>query len=317
MKKILFILGIIFLVSSSFGQGRYNLDFGVRAGVASYLGDIGSGDLARGFVFNLELKDTRWSGGGFVRYRFHPLFAYQGALTYARIEGSDSKSINYARLGRNLSFKNDLFMLNNKFEFYPPFLTVSDVGSRGRYRTDFKTYFFAGLGVFYHSPTAEYNGTKYKLRPLMTEGQKYSRISLSLPIGSGFYFTHKRQHRFGFEVSWNMTFTDYLDDVSTEYVDQSQMGPDPIAATLANRNPELGSYPQGTYPAPIYYGPLIPGINGSQESLNQRGDPTDKDNFMLISFSYSYVIKTKNGFSRSYSWIYKSKSKFGKNKSRF
>ena len=99
---------------------------------------------------------------------------------------------------------------------------------------------------------------------------------------------------------------------SPDYVPNSQLGSNPIAATLANRNPELGEYPIGTYPAPIYYGPLIPGINGSQESLNQRGDPTDKDNFMLISFSYSYVIKTKNGFSRSYSWIYKSKSKFGK-----
>ena len=313
MKRLLLIFGVLFFVATSFGQRRYNLDYGVRVGVANYLGDIGSGDLARGFVYNLELKDTRWSAGGFLRYRFHPLFAYQGAITYARIQGADSESINYARLGRNLSFKNDLIMLNNKIEFYPPFLTVSDVGGTGKYRTDFKTYFLAGVGVFYHSPKAEYNGAKYKLRPLMTEGKKYSPIALSLPIGTGFYFTHKRQHRFGFEMSWNMTFTDYLDDVSTDYVPSSQLGSDPIAATLANRNPELGTYPIGTYPAANNYGEA----NGSGLYTNQRGDPTDKDNFMLISFSYSYVIKTKNGFSRSYSWIYKSKSKFGKNKSRF
>lgn len=294
-------------MSNSFGQRRYNLDYGIRAGVANYLGDIGSGDLARGFVYNLELKDTRWSTGGFVRYRFHPLFAYQGAITYARIQGADSESINYARLGRNLSFKNDLIMLNNKIEFYPPFLTVSDVGGSGRYRTDFKMYFLTGFGIFYHNPKAEYNGQKYKLRPLMTEGKKYSLISASIPMGTGFYFTHKRQHRFGFEMTWNMTFTDYLDDVSRNYVDPSQMGSDPIAATLANRNPELGDYVPGVnYPDPLNYG-----------GTNQRGDPTDKDNFMMITLSYSYVIKTKNGFSRSYSWIYKSRSKFGKNKSRF
>jgi len=307
MKKLLFILSVLFFMSNSFGQRRYNLDYGIRAGVANYLGDIGSGDLARGFVYNLELKDTRWSAGGFVRYRFHPLFAYQGAITYARIQGADSKSINYARLGRNLSFKNDLIMLNNKIEFYPPFLTVSDVGGSGRYRTDFKMYLLTGLGIFYHNPKAEYNGQKYKLRPLMTEGKKYSPVALSIPMGTGFYFTHKRQHRFGFEMTWNMTFTDYLDDVSRNYVDASSMGSDPIAPTLANRNPELGSYVPGVdYPLGANYG-----------GTNQRGDPTDKDNFMMISLSYSYVIKTKSGFSRSYSWIYKSRSKFSKNKSRF
>lgn len=307
MKKLLFILSVLFFMSNSFGQRRYNLDYGIRAGVANYLGDIGSGDLARGFVYNLELKDTRWSAGGFVRYRFHPLFAYQGAITYARIQGADSESINYARLGRNLSFKNDLIMLNNKIEFYPPFLTVSDVGGSGRYRTDFKMYLLTGLGIFYHNPKAEYNGQKYKLRPLMTEGKKYSPVALSIPMGTGFYFTHKRQHRFGFEMTWNMTFTDYLDDVSRNYVDASSMGSDPIAPTLANRNPELGSYVPGVdYPLGANYG-----------GTNQRGDPTDKDNFMMISLSYSYVIKTKSGFSRSYSWIYKSRSKFSKNKSRF
>lgn len=316
MKKLLFIFGVLFFVATSFGQRRYNFDYGVRAGVANYLGDIGSGDLARGFVYNLELKDTRWSVGGFARYRFHPLFAFQAAITYARIEGEDSESINYARQGRNLSFKNDLIMLNNKLEYYPAFLTNSDVGGKGKYRTDFKAYVLGGLGVFYHSPKAEYGGTKYKLRPLMTEGKKYSPIALSIPMGAGFYFTHKRQHRFGFEMSWNMTFTDYLDDVSTSYVDPSMMSSDPISATLANRNPELGNYAVGTYPASLNYGSLIQGINAGGPS-NQRGDPTDKDNFMLISFSYSYVIKTKGGFSRSYSWIYKSKSKFGKSKSRF
>ncbi len=285
---------------------RYNLDYGIKIGVANYLGDIGSGDLARGFVYNLELKDTRWNTGGFVRYRFHPYFGYQGSLQYLRIQGKDENSINLPRQGRNLSFRNDMFVTNHKFEYYPPVLSVADVGGRGRYRTDFKTYFFAGLGLLLHNPKAEYNGTWYKLRPLMTEGRKYSPIVLTIPMGTGFYFTYKRQHRIGFEMSWNMTFSDYLDDVSTTYVNPSQMGSDPMALVLANRNPEL-NYSLANYPHPNNYGP-----DGTR-----RGDPTDKDNFMLVSLSYSYVIRTKNGFSRSYSWIYKSKSKFGKPKARF
>ena len=311
MKKVLLLFLLMLSFSVVHSQRRYNLDFGVRAGVANYLGDIGSGDLARGFVYNLELKDTRWSTGAFVRWRFHPVMAYQGSFTYARIQGDDSKSLNRARRGRNLSFTNDLLMINNKLEYYPQFLTVSDVGKSGRYRWDYKTYFFAGLGIFYHNPKAEYNGQKYKLRPLMTEGKKYSPVVLSIPTGAGFYFTYKRQHRFGFEMSWNMTFTDYLDDVSTTYVNPNQMSSDPMAATLANRNPELGSYSSSQYPSYSNYGYF------SDANSNPRGDPKDKDNFMMISLSYSYVIRTKNSFARSYSWIYKRRSKFGGKKARF
>ncbi|HIP36981.1 MAG TPA: hypothetical protein EYG85_09010 [Crocinitomix sp.] len=310
MKKVFVLIFLLVVVTFTYSQRRYNLGFGIRAGVANYLGDIGSGDLARGFVYNLELKDTRWSTGAFVRWRFHPSLAYQASFTYARIQGDDKNSSNRARLGRNLSFTNDLLMINNKLEYYPAFMTVSDVGKKGRYRWDYKTYFFAGLGIFYHNPKAEYNGQKYKLRPLMTEGVKYSPIVLSIPTGAGFYFTYKRQHRFGFEMSWNMTFTDYLDDVSRDYVNPNQMATDPMAAILANRNPELNEY-GSLYPVSQNYGYY------SDAWVNQRGDPKDKDNFMMISLSYSYVIRTKNSFSRSYSWIYKRRSKFGGKKARF
>ena len=54
MKNIILIIGLLLVTLSSKAQMRYNLDFGIRAGAANYLGDIGGGDLARNFVFNLE-----------------------------------------------------------------------------------------------------------------------------------------------------------------------------------------------------------------------------------------------------------------------
>jgi hypothetical protein len=281
---------------------QYNLGFGLRAGVSNFLGDIGSGDLARGFVFNMELKDTRWAVGAFSRYRFHPLFAVQGSFDYARIEGEDISSDNRARRGRNLSFKNDLFHLNGKFEFYPQILSVSDVGYRGRYRLDYQTYFLAGIGGVLHNPKAEYNGTKVKLRQLMTEGEKYSPIALTVPFGGGFFFTYKRIHRFGFEYAWNWTFTDYLDDISTQYVDPSQMSSDPLAPILANRYQGIGDVP-----GELQYGPGSP-----------RGDPTDRDNFMTMTISYSYLIRTRGSFYRqNYSWMYGRKRRWGGTKAKF
>jgi hypothetical protein len=303
MKKLL-VLIFVFTLSMGANAQRYNLGFGLRGGVANFLGDIGGGDVSRNFVYNLELKDTRWSTGAFVRYRFHPLFAVQGSFTYARIQGMDSNSENRARQGRNLNFTNDMFDLSAKFEYYPQILSVSDVGFRGRYRTDFQTYFFAGLGGVLHNPKGQLGGTgqKYKLRPLMTEGVKYSPVVFQLPFGGGFYFTHKRQHRIGFEYGWSWTFTDYLDDISGVYADPSAMGSDPIAAQLANQYTGAGNVPDITN--------YTPG--------NKRGDATDRDNYMLMTVSYSYLIRTKSGFyKKNYSWMYGRKRRFGGTKAKF
>ncbi len=311
MKKLIFIFASFLIISNVFGQSmKYNLEYGIKIGASNYLGDIGSGNLARGFVYNLELADTRIMAGAFMRLRFHPLFSYEAAFNYANIQGADKNSINYARTGRNLSFSNNMFMLNNKLLFLPSQLHVSDIGHTGRYNNEFDGYVFAGLGVLYHNPTAEYLGTKHSLRALKTEGQNYSAVALSIPMGAGFYFTHvtrkRKRHRIGFEMSWNLTFTDFLDDISTDYASASEMSSDPIASQLANRNPELGSYPVGLYPDALNYGP--PNNSGVYE--NQRGDSNDKDNFLLVSLSYSYVIKTKGSFSRNFSSRHR-KSKYG------
>ena len=54
MKKLIILL---FFVGAGFGSTaqQYNLGYGIRAGVANFLGDIGNGDAARGFVFNMDL----------------------------------------------------------------------------------------------------------------------------------------------------------------------------------------------------------------------------------------------------------------------
>lgn len=305
MKRLYFIVITLILTNSlSFGQ-RYNLGFGMNAGVINYLGDIGGGDLSRNFVYNMELKDTRWATGPFVDYRFHPLFAVRGGLMYGRLRGEDNESENRARRGRNLNFRNDIFELSGRLEYYPQILSLSDVGYRGRYRVDYQTFFFVGVGGIYHSPkSAHYSNPKeyYKLRPLLTEGVKYSPIVVSVPMGGGFFFTYKRQHRFGFELQWSWVFSDYLDDIHDRYVDPSLMSSDPNAAWLANQWID-----QPGVPAEVQYGPGSP-----------RGDATDRDNYVVISFNYQFLIRTRNGFYRSnYSWMYGRHRKWGGTKAKF
>ena len=305
MKKLLLLLLIGIASQFTFAQ-RYNLGFGWRAGVTNYLGDIGGGEESRNFVYNLEMKDTRWATGPFINWRFHPMYALQGGITYGRLRGEDNEAEWRTRKGRNLNFRNDIFELNAKFEVYPQFLALSDVGYRGRYRIDYQTYFFAGVGAVYHSPKAYQIGdekTYYKLCPLMTEGVKYSPLVISVPFGGGFFFTYKRQHRFGFEFQWSWVFTDYLDDIHDVYVDPSLMSSDPMAPILANQYIDQ---------------PGVPGAQNYGNPGNLRGDPTDRDNYMFMTVSYSFLIRTRGGFYRSnYSWMYGRHRKWGGTKAKF
>lgn len=304
MTRLITLIALIFTLTLSWSQ-RYFFDMGIKVGASNYLGDMGGKELPRrDFVLDMKMKHTRWDLGMFWRYRANYWLAVRGDVTYTRIEGKDIESTNPGRRGRNLSFKNDMIAAEARVELYPPFLSVSDVGYYGRYRADYQTYIFGGAGALFHFPFTEYNGEKYFLRPLMTEGKKYSVVTLTVPMGVGFFFTFRRQHRIGFEIQWNWTLTDYLDDVSDAYVSSSMMGDDPIASTLANRRGELN---EAFLPDPANYDPG-----------NKRGDKTNLDNFLSVKLYYSFVFrKRRGGFQRrNYSWMYGRRGRFRKVKAK-
>lgn len=305
-KRLLLVTLFFFFLGFQGMSQRYNMDIGFKVGASNYLGDIGGKEQTeRPWVLDMKMEKTRWSVGGFFRYRFNLWHSMNVGLTYFRVEGDDRLSSNPGRVGRNLNFKNDVFDLSVRYEFMPPFLYLADVGNVGRYRTDFQAYLFAGVSAFFNNPKGQINGQGewYTLRPLMTEGEKYSPVSISFPLGFGFYFTHNRRHRFGFEYYWAFTTTDYMDDISGFYADPSEMGGG-NAAALANQR---GYLPEGAAPDPANY-----------EPGQKRGDPNDLDSYMLMQVSYSYTLKGKNSFYRSnYNWLYGGRGRFKRVKAKF
>lgn len=269
---------------------RYAFDYGFGVGPSNYLGEMGGKEKTRrDFISDMKLSKTRWAVSGFARYKFNNFVAIHGSLTYVRIEGNDKLSTNRGRRGRNLSFKNDMLELAVRGDVYV--YGVNDVGGTGRYRMDFKTYIFAGIAGVLHAPKTTYNGEWVKLRPLMTEGVKYSKVAFAVPIGAGLYFTKKRKYRFGFEAGWRVSFTDYLDDVSNVYVDHSASN-NQMLIDLANRRPELGN--DESVPIPQNYTP------GSK-----RGDPSHNDTYFYALFTYSYVLRGRNTFyTQNYNWLF-------------
>jgi hypothetical protein len=287
-------LATILLLSSCLSVfGQYNLDYGFHAGASNYLGDIGGGSgSARGFVMDMKLKKTQFTTGAFVRYKFTPIVAAKLGLNWVRIAGDDKLSTNRARAGRNLSFRNDLIELELTVE--GTFFQIADLGHTYQYRNDLKLYLFAGVAGFYNNPKAQYDGSWVALRPLHTEGVKYNAVGVSIPAGLGCFVTLNRKNRIGIEIDGRMSFTDYIDDVSTVYADPNTLS-SPEAKALANRRPELGN--SKDYPSQVYY-----------TAGQKRGDPKRDDAYISASVSYSRVIRGKSSFYKSkYGSIFKPK----------
>jgi hypothetical protein len=300
MKKLLLIFGFWLLASAAFSQ--YKWEYGAMAGAANYLGEIGGKEKTRrDFILDLKLSQTRSAMGGFVRYKFNRDIYIRGSLSWDRISGADSLSTNPARVGRNLSFRNDLLEASvvGQYVFYD----VADLGRTYRYSNDFKAYIFTGVSGFYTNPKAKYEGNWVALAPLHTEGQgldpnapkPYSLYQIAIPAGAGFFFTFKKKFRIGWEFNWRTTFTDYLDDASTVYPDPKYLQSD-LAKALSNRNPELNYSDNPNLPVPVnyQYDPIR-----NKPANPKRGDPKHKDSYLSTTINASYAIKGKSRFAKT------------------
>lgn len=306
MRKLIFYL-LLIISPAAFAQ--YKLEFGGGAGAANYLGEIGGLEKTRrDFIADLKFSQTRQNAEIFCRYRLHPDFSLKSSLAYLRIQGHDNLSTNPGRRGRNLHFRNDIFELAVTVQYF--FYEMNDVGGSYRYRNDFRMYIGAGVGGFYHNPKAQYLNKWVALQPLSTEGQgiipgtkKYSKFQVGIPMAFGMYYTYSKKHRFGFEINHRLTFTDYLDDISTVYADPNIL-PNQMSIDLANQT--LQAYNQEpTLPHPNNYAP------GSK-----RGDPTHNDTYFTVNFTYGYVIKGKSKYGKKRYKTYFKRKKYKKRKIR-
>jgi len=302
-KTSAYIFIIIFIGLSTSLSAQYRWDFGVGVGASNYLGEIGGQELTRrDFVFDMKLNRTQFVVGAFARYKISPQLAANVGFNYGKIKANDYNSENPARVARNLSFQNNIAELTGRLEltlFYD-----NDVSGRGYYNPDFRIYGFIGAGVMKHNPKAryygplsEYNGELVELQPLKTEGVDYKLWQFTLPAGIGLYFTHKKVHRFGWEIGYRTTFTDYLDDVSTNYAHDNQLSQEnlELARAMSQR-----TTPESLANAAAYaekHGMLVPNA-GSFEPGEKRGDVTNNDGYLFTQFTYSYVLKGKSSFQK-------------------
>jgi hypothetical protein len=319
---------VLLLLTATAGgtKAQYAWDFGIHLGGANYLGEMGGKeDPRKDFIWDLKLNQTRWCVGGFARRKINRMISLNTGLLFFRIQGADINSQNPQRVGRNLNFRNNMleWYLRGEFTIFQD----NDLGGRGRYRTDFRLFGYAGAALFLHNPRGEYtgattgdlsNGDVVSLRPLKTEHVEYSSLGFAIPVGIGFHFTKHRRHRFGWDFGWRTTFTDYLDDASTLYVDPivpgdgdnavrelmyDQFDPVDIDPLTPGHQVESSNGDIVTTPDKYQYG-YWDTDGPSEPSKNKRGDPTHNDSYLTMTFTYSYVLKGQSNFYRQrYSWM--------------
>lgn len=262
---------LLFLGSLPLANCQYH-EVGVALGVSNYLGDL--------VPPRTYFLGTNLAAGLQYQYNIHPHFAARVGITLGKISGDDKNSdYDSGRRQRNLSFESPLLEFGWMGQVYIlPFHPNQE-------HHPVSPYVFAGVAFFHFNPHTTYKSERVYLQPLGTEGQgidgfegKYNLWGWSLPFGGGVKFNINRHFNIAVEVGCRKTFTDYLDDVSGDYVELSvlRQGNGALAAELSNR----------TY-----------NDDGAQiERVGQPRGLAGKDWYIISQVSLSYTLQGRHYF---------------------
>ena len=222
---------------STYTATSQNLFTSFFIGSSNYSGDLQE----KRFTFN----QAHPAAGVGLLYEINEKMLLRGDFTFGKISADDKYSAK--NKSRNLNFVSNIYEYSIGFEY-----SLLDL-----YLYKVSPYLFTGVSLFSFNPYAKQdNGNLILLAELSTEGEgfyngrkEYKLRQVSIPFGGGFQWAINDNKRIGIVVGFRKTFTDYLDDVSTTYIDQSllvtQRGQK--AANIAYRGDEL---PNGApYPA--------------------------------------------------------------------
>lgn len=263
MKRIVVLL-FIFSSFQTFAQ-RWELE--VFTGASVYRGDLDEKII--------DIKTIRPAVNLNLKYKLNDQLYLRGGLAWGMVAGNDQNNKDSSLINRNLSFSSHLAEVSFCAEYLPLSPELYDIAY---------PYFFAGIGFFHFNPSAkDNNNEKVFLQPLGTEGQglslyptrkKYSRTQICIPLGGGMTFVINEKLKFSTEIGFRKLFTDYLDDVSSTYVDLNALeeGSGKKSAEMSYR----GTYIEN-YEKPIQGGSI-------------RGNAKKKDWYYFAGVKFSLTL---------------------------
>lgn len=278
------------------GDGKWEIGLGF--GPMFFLGDLGgSAGIGKRFVKDLDFPLTKLSKNLYVNYYPAEWLGFRAALNHGSLEGDDAQAPNKGgaevdRLERNLHFKTSVLEGYIAAEIYPTVFLEKYDGLQGKFRP----YGIVGIGMMKFNPKAMLDGQWVALQPLRLEGQgmseypdrkPYKLIQKEIPMGFGFKYYIKENMYVGLEILHRQLFTDYIDDVSTGYVDPILFDSYLSAADAAKAK---RLYYRGTYSGAV--------TRPQDIQTYQRGDPTENDAFFSTILRFGWRLNGDNESSR-------------------
>jgi hypothetical protein len=286
------------------------IEAGFTLGGSNYFGDLSK---------TVAIGETHLMGGLICRFQYNDFLTLRGNAVYGAISGDDKNfkddiafthtdaadaPIEITRGQRNLNFRSDILEFSAIGEWnllgyeestrtrpYTPFLFAGI----GVYKFNPKTQFFYMDGVrdatgalIHNAQLQQFDGQWIELQTLSTEGQettkfndrkRYNLTQVSIPLGVGFKQQVDDYWAYGIEFGVRKTFTDYLDDVSIDYVDDQIVGGANgyLAAAMKDRSSELTNPNTGLPYERFYMG-------------NPRGSMKGSDYYMFLNFTLTRKI---------------------------
>lgn len=277
-KHTLMLLICFTVLSTSYSQAflfgeKVKWEIGMNFGPSFFLGDLG-GNSGKGTndIKDINFEFTKMMKGVFITMYPKNWFGLRLAANLTYLEGDDAIISTTGldelwRKQRNLDFKSNVLEGYMAVEIFPTmiFRNPSD------FEPKLRPYGLAGIGVFHFNPKgsltdAAGNKSWYFLHPLRLEGQgmpeypyskPYKLTQINIPLGAGLKFYASDRINISGEILYRKTFTDYIDDVSTRYIDPTNFTKYLSAqeATLAYKlsdkakgiiYPGMTRYPAGT-----------------------------------------------------------------------
>jgi len=301
MARQFYILVFVLIIAARRLQGQYYfyndkyyhslllVEAGFSIGAMNCLTDLG-GNKGRGkrFLKDINWQNTHPAGGIYLRTIYDQKFGARAELIFGRISASDNvlksdHSEAQNRYYRNLHFQSRITEVSIMTEFLPLSLFNSE-------NVPFLSpYLLVGIGFFKFNPQAQLKGQWYDLQLFHTEGQgfkeypfkkPYNLTQMNFPVGVGVGYEISALLNVRLELIYRILNTDYLDDVSTKYIDPSffytnlRVQDVSTAQLLADRGYELR-----------------PGISNKEGEI--RGNPLNKDSYFSFNIKIGLVLNRK------------------------
>lgn len=209
------------------------------------------------FVGDAIQSNFELTYGTFVSYVLNELIEFQGTYKYSLLQNKFPSNYN-----EDVSLRTDINSLSVRVNYN--LFNVSNT---------LTIDFFLGFGLLNFQPKGEYQGYYYNLKKLRTEGEAYRSNTFFTPFGVSVSKEIFKDFFIAFELAYEKTFTDYLDDISGNYVDYN---------TILNENGDIAAF----FSDPSRVNPEY-----DFQKNGSRGNTLNSDNLMTVLFSIGKKIK--------------------------